>query len=97
MRSASFINAARSSAVGGGGGALEMAMTTSFGASACFKWISADQTSQVREKKTYSETQKKCVNVVFGQTNVFFFVGEFGKVEGSLLLLDRTSGKTLHG
>jgi hypothetical protein len=39
----------RSSLETGGGAAVSMAVTTAFGASACFTWISADQTSKVRK------------------------------------------------
>ena len=73
-----------------------MAVTTAFGASACFSGLAPIKHPESEEEEAYSETENKRIDVTLVEPYLSFFVGEFRKVEGSLLLLHRTSGKILH-
>lgn len=73
-----------------------MAVTTAFGASACFSGLAPIKHPESEREEAYSETENKRVDVTLVEPNLLFSVGQFRKVESSLLLLDRASGKILH-
>lgn len=96
MSCCSFNSRATSPSVGGGGGALSMLVTTSCGASACFKQVISASHKPARERSAYRETEHQSFDALIVEADVLLSVCESGKIERSLLLLHRASGKILH-